>query len=187
MKRISSLSASLALSVCLIQLGCAYMSRSNESGYRNSDWKQDESRETRPRKTALERAEQDLQGRFEREQYFKNRPYLKSDSERLEFLKLSSVEERERYLEKKGIDGSGSNNPPEIQSLIDINDITLGMTKQAVRDSWGEPELVEVAGNPLYGNERWHYDEQVSSAEGFRTEKRMVYFEAGKVVGWQTN
>jgi hypothetical protein len=187
MKRISKLSMSLILPVCLIQLGCAHLRRSSESGYANSDWNQDVGRAQKANQSPLERAEQDLQGRYEREQYYKNKPYMRTDREKIEFLQQPNFDARAKYLESKGIDGASTAHPPEIQALVETNDITLGMTKQAVRDSWGEPELVEVAGNPVYGNERWRYDEQVSSTEGFRTEKRMVFFESGRVVGWQTN
>ncbi len=136
---------------------------------------------------ALRKAEKNLEGKREREQYFRNKPYLRSDLDRLEFLALDSFETRQRWLNAKGVSAGSSSHPPEIQSLIDINDITLGMTKQAVRDSWGEPELVEVSGNPLYGNERWRYTEQTSSTEGYQTQNRFVYFESGRVAGWESN
>ena len=58
------------------------------------------------------------------------------------------------------------------------------MSKRAVQESWGEPERIEVAGNPTYGNERWKYSTYVSSTEGFNEEERMIYFEGGRVVGW---
>jgi outer membrane protein assembly factor BamE (lipoprotein component of BamABCDE complex) len=71
--------------------------------------------------------------------------------------------------------------------LIGQSDIMLGMTRAAVRESWGPPDEVEVAGQPMYGNERWHYTEQMTSSEGYTTERRIVIFEAGRVVGWETN
>lgn len=135
---------------------------------------------------ALKRAERNLTQKSEREQYFINKPSLKNDYERLEFLKLPSLETRERWLAAKGLSNKQTQYSPAIQSLVDANDITLGMTKQAVRDAWGEPDIVEVAGNPIYGNERWQYSEQVSSTEGYQTEHREIYFESGRVVGWKT-
>jgi outer membrane protein assembly factor BamE (lipoprotein component of BamABCDE complex) len=110
---------------------------------------------------------------------------MRSDADRLQFLALDNFDERNQWLTSHGVYGSDTPNKPEIQALIEINDITVGMTKQAVRDSWGEPELVEVAGNPLYGNERWGYSEQLPSSEGFQSEKRIVYFEGGRVIGWE--
>ena len=136
-------------------------------------------------RSALHKAEKMIDGKREREQYYRNKPYLRTDRERIEFLKLDSYETRARWLAAKGIDGSSTSHPPEIQALVDVNDISLGMTKQAVKDSWGEPELVEVAGNPMYGNERWHYSEQLPSTEGYLTEHRLVYFEGGRVAGWE--
>lgn len=136
---------------------------------------------------ALTKAEKNLEGKREREQYYKNKPYMKNDRERLEFLRIASFDDRNRWLNAKGIQASLTQHPSEVQALIDINDIALGMTKQAVRDSWGEPDLVEVAGNPLYGNERWHYSEQSSSTEGYHSQNRLLYFESGRVVGWESH
>ena len=76
---------------------------------------------------------------------------------------LPSLNARERYAQIVGW-------PPFVrtllkvrQRLIDNKDITLGMNQKAVLESWGEPEIVEVAGNPVYGNERWKYSKFVSS------------------------
>lgn len=137
-------------------------------------------------RAALMRAEKSLEGKREREQYFKNKAYMKSDQERLEYLRVPTYGERTRWLEARGIQGAGTKQPPEIQDLIDQNDITVGMTKQAVREAWGEPELIEVAGSPMYGNERWTYSEQIASHEGFHGETRTVLFDSGRVVGWET-
>ena len=200
------------MTLSVLMSGCANLQRSGSSGYSHHDddlaasrdrhaWERDlsqqelgitGSRELTDRearsvedRSVLRKLEKQLEGKREREQYFRNKPYLKNDRERIEFLSMDSFEARARWLAAKGIDGSSTSNPPEIQALIDINDITLGMTKQAVKDSWGEPELVEVAGNPIYGNERWHYKEQLPSTEGYQTESRMVYFEGGRVAGWE--
>lgn len=72
-----------------------------------------------------------------------------------------------------------------VEELIENRDIVVGMTKKAVSQSWGDPDLVEVAGNPLYGNERWQYKTYVSSSEGYKKELRVIYFEAGRVAGWE--
>jgi hypothetical protein len=136
---------------------------------------------------ALNQAENNLQGKREREQYFKYKPYMKNDRERLEFLGLDSYETRQRWLNAKGVLASMTLHNPQTQALVDANDIAVGMTKQAVRDSWGEPDLVEVSGNPIYGNERWHFSEQSPSTDGYQTKKRVVYFESGRVVGWESH
>lgn len=134
----------------------------------------------------LKRREKMIEGRSERDDYYRAKPYLRSDGERLEYLSLSSPEAKERFLRARGVDGDQVTHPPEVQTLVDENDIAKGMTKKAVKDSWGPPDEVEVAGNPVYGNERWKYSEQVTSSEGFMTERRTVVFEDGRVVGWET-
>lgn len=201
-------------SLCLAAslTGCASFERSRSSGYAGRDSQLAEGRVSRDeerevlrkqfdydvsddvsettaidRRLFLKRAERNLVGRREREQYFKNKPYMRSDADRLEFLSLSSYEERQRWLDAKGVSVSAANSSPAVRYLIDINDITVGMTKQAVRESWGEPDLVEAAGNPLYGNERWSYSEQTSSTEGYQTQRRIVYFDSGRVAGWETH
>jgi outer membrane protein assembly factor BamE (lipoprotein component of BamABCDE complex) len=192
---------------------CAGMSRSDKSGYLGRDLDQNQSRDRRASereatmsdmglgasrelsdreldsvntRVVLGKAEKALEGKREREQYFKNKPYMKNDRDRLEFLQLGSFESRARWLNAKGVQASMTQHAPDVQALVDINDVALGMTKQAVKDSWGEPDLVEVAGNPIYGNERWHYSEQTSSTEGYRSQHRLVYFESGRVVGWES-
>lgn len=153
-------------------------------GFTSRELSDNESRAVQDR-ALLNKVEKEIEGKREREQYYRNKPHFRSDRERVEFLKLDSFEARSRYLSARGIDGGDTQNPPEIQALIDVNDITLGMSKDAVKASWGEPEQVEVAGNPIYGNERWHYSEQLPSAEGYLTENRLVYFEGGRVAGWE--
>ena len=109
---------------------------------------------------------------------------LKNDSERLQFLQLNSTAERDRFLNSRGINGDQITHPPEVQNLIEKNDVAAGMTRQAVKESWGPPDDIEVAGNPMYGNEKWQYSEQVTSREGYMTERRTIYFESGRAVGW---
>jgi hypothetical protein len=130
----------------------------------------------------LERTE--IEGRRDRDQYYKAKALLRSDAERIEFLRVGSFEGRDRWLRAQGINLASPKHAPDVQELITQNDIAVGMSKQAVRESWGEPEAVEVAGNPVYGNERWRYAEQIASSEGYQTEGRMIYFEGGRVVGW---
>ncbi len=59
------------------------------------------------------------------------------------------------------------------------------MPAELVRRSWGSPDNVDVAGNPLYGNERWRFKRYSPSPEGYRLQSKLVYFEGGKVVGWE--
>lgn len=211
MKYVSFLIAAVGAGSLFFQTGCASMNRSSGSGYTAFSKDQGDSPDTRTRdrlksqrelgltddemnsdsrdlvndRTALRNMEKQLEGKRETEQYYKNKPYMRSDRERMAFLSIDGFENRERWLEKKGILGAKTPHTSPIQALIEVNDITIGMTKQAVRDSWGEPELVEVAGNPVYGNERWAYSEQIPSTDGYQTEHRLVYFESGRVVGWE--
>jgi hypothetical protein len=62
-------------------------------------------------------------------------------------------------------------------------DIFLGMEMRDVRDIWGIPLDIESAGDPRSGNQRWVYP---GSLEWVSYGKRLVYFEAGRVVGWET-
>lgn len=65
--------------------------------------------------------------------------------------------------------------------------IRLGMEKNGVRRFLGAPNQVEVAGNPKYENERWIYETQVPTLGGYYKEKRVIYFENGAVVGWESH
>ena len=201
---------SLTLVAMICVSGCASFERSTKSGYflRDGDSRlesvEDERRSYRRQQaedelgpTSSERAiayrekllrqERLLEGKSEREQYYKAKPYLRGDAERIRFLDLGSTTERDRYLNARGISGDHVTHPPAVQTLIEENDIAIGMTRQAVRESWGPADSIDVAGNPMYGNEKWHYSGQVTSSEGYMTERRTIVFESGLVVGWETN
>lgn len=135
----------------------------------------------------LKRLERSLQSQREREQYYRYKPLMRSDRERVEFIQVGSFEGRQRWLRARGISGAAERHTAETQQLIAEQDVALGMTRQAVRQSWGEPDAIEIAGNPIYGNERWNYTHTNASTEGFNAEKRSIYFESGVVVGWERN
>lgn len=63
-------------------------------------------------------------------------------------------------------------------------DVTLGMPMHQVSELWGEPQATQTAGSGRQGNERWIYP-QNSRAWGNES-VRIVYFENGRVVGWET-
>ena len=193
-------------------IGCSSMERSSQSGYAyryddrglpnttnalddRKNWEREGARsELGPLasdkaiglRQAVRREEKQLDGQQAKEMYYKARPFLKSDAERLQFLRLDSEPARERFLAVRGVAGESVTHPPEIQDLIEQNDIAYGMTMQAVQAAWGAAERKEVAGNPMYGNQKWYYSEQVTSSEGYTTEHRTVIFEGGVVVGWDT-
>lgn len=121
----------------------------------------------------------------ERKQYIRYKPYL-NEEEKIEFLKLEDVYARERWIQARGLDFSSERHSRNIASLIEQNDIALGMQKEAVRDSWGDPDYVEVSGNPKFENERWKFSLPIQTSEGYQIEERLVYFENGRVVGWSS-
>ena len=72
------------------------------------------------------------------------------------------------------------------RSLASNDDLRLGMPARSVESSLGQPNQVEVAGNPKYGNERWTYERAFPTSNGYYSEKKVIYFEAGSVVGWES-
>jgi hypothetical protein len=129
--------------------------------------------------------ERSLDSQKERLQYSKVVPWLKSDEEKLEFLSIPSIEGRQAWTNKNKI-WSRTKNLKDFAEIMDAQDIAVGMPSDYVKKSWGEPDHIEASGNPIYKNERWKYLKQVSTPQGYRQEKRFVYFEGGRVVGWET-
>lgn len=114
------------------------------------------------------------QSDFALKHYHRFKRYLPTLSEKIYFLRLESLTERNTYLYSK--------NAPVYKDMqfVDYrrpaNQITVGMNKSDVRSAWGRPTRRDVAGNPAYENERWAY------FEGGKI--KFVYFEGGKVQGW---
>ena len=133
----------------------------------------------------LKRQEQRLKTKRETKQYYDVRSALKNDRERLAFLSLPTYEARERFAQSRGLGSKEEVFSDEVAKTIESNDIALGMSQKAVLESWGDPDMVEVAGNPVYGFERWKYNRYVSGGEGYQKELRVVFFEGGRVVGWE--
>lgn len=133
----------------------------------------------------LKRQESKLATRREKAQYFKIRSALRSDRERLHFLSLPTFEARDRWAQSRGLGNQDEVYPEEVAKTIESNDIALGMSQKAVLESWGDPDAVETAGNQIYGYERWRYNRYISGNEGYQKEMRIVYFEGGRVVGWE--
>lgn len=133
----------------------------------------------------LRRMESHLTDMREREQYFKYKNYLDNDDERISFLNLPNMDARDRYAMEKGIYYHANRFSPAVRDAVSRSDIILGMNKEAVIDSWGEPATVEVAGKEVFGNEKWSYVDYIETPEGYQRQERIVIFEAGKVAGWQ--
>lgn len=198
MKRIS-----LLIATALLSLSCTSLQRSPSSGYSAQsargmddgdgtllDDKEvrnltPEEREQYEESTLLRRLEAVITTSEERAQYNRFKTTMESDRERIEFLTLDGYSARERYLTNKGYTEAPNRHPRDVASLIEQNDIAIGMGRKAVLESWGDPAQVEVAGRPENGNERWLYSEYVSTPEGYQEEKRVLYFQNGKLVGWE--
>lgn len=130
--------------------------------------------------------ERTLNSNKEKEQYSKILPWLKNDEEKISFLSIPSLEGRQQWINGRRIWDRAQAPQADMKILIESQDIALGMPQEYVRKAWGDPVSVETSGNPLYKNERWKYQKQTSSPSGYRKEIRTVYFEGGRVVGWET-
>lgn len=204
----------LILGATVLTLGCTHLQRSTDSGYgqgisysdenpRNQGYDRDtrqtayelgkdpqsltseDLQEIRHRQKLREK-ERSLSSKKEREQYSKILPWLKSDDEKISFLSIPSIEGRQQWINRNNIWSRAQAPQADIKELIETQDVAVGMPQDYVRKSWGEPLAVEVSGNPIYKNERWKYQRQVPTTQGFRKETRYVYFEGGRVVGWET-
>jgi hypothetical protein len=132
-------------------------------------------RSIRQQLLALERQQSEEGERF----YQKHRASFPNDSERIYFLQLPD-EERAEYLAAKGYLPQDKSHPVQFRppgEQPSQSQITLGMSKTDVAQSFGEPVRVEVAGNPTNENERWLY-----KANGAT---KYIYFEGGLVEGWE--
>jgi hypothetical protein len=68
---------------------------------------------------------------------------------------------------------------------VQLGMITLGMEPSDVVSVFGHPRKVEFAGDPNLGNQRWVYFADLSD-RGEAKRQRIVYFEKGRVSGWET-
>ena len=131
---------------------------------------------------ALERT---LDSDKERQHYSKVLPYLLSDQEKVDYLSYPTIEGRQAWVIRNKI-WSRAKSDKDFLDVVDSQDLTLGMNQELVRKSWGEPESVEHSGNPIYKNEKWRYVRDVPSPNRHKRERRYVFFEGGRVVGWET-
>lgn len=143
-----------------------------------------EAQSVQERKT-LRELERSLDSQKERLNYSKVVPWLTTDREKIEYLSIPSIEGRNAWVRKNKVWLRAKDNG-HFKEMIEDQDITVGMTTDLVKKAWGEPDSIEYSGNPIYKNERWKYYRQVPSQNGYHREKRFVFFEGGKVVGWET-
>lgn len=194
----------MGVSACLVTLllltACTSLQRSDQSGYgtskktsfkRSSKTINSEMQEVEPEKISekaqLKKLENALNVKKEIEQYSKALPWFYSDSERLEFLNLPNFEARSKWLTQQNFSGRAAMVMSEMKDLVEAKDIALGMPMNLVKESWGNPDSVEVSGNPQFKNERWKYNRYVSTPDGYKSERKSVYFEGGRVVGWEVD
>lgn len=131
--------------------------------------------------------ERHLKNQREKELYSKLLPWFRNEEEKLEYLSLPSLQERQEWANDKRIWNRAKSPNDEMRSLMQNQDIAIGMPMDYVLKAWGDPIAREVSGNRLFKNEKWKYVRSISTSEGFKQEKRTVYFEGGKVVGWETD
>ena len=136
-------------------------------------------------RSKLRRLERAIQTEREQIHYAKILPLLKTDREKIDYLTLPSLEGRLAWASRNKI-WERSKPDPKLVDISERQDIAVGMTTQLVRRAWGEPESVEASGNPIYKNERWKYVKDVATSNGYKRERRFVFFESGKVIGWET-
>lgn len=148
------------------------------------DLTQEQKRQILDRKK-LRQLERSLDSQKERLQYSKVLPWLNNDQEKIEILSIPSIEGRQVWINKNKI-WSRAKDLKSFDEVVESQDIAIGMPADYVKKSWGEPTSIESSGNPIYKNERWQYLKQVSTPQGYKQEKRLVYFEGGRVVGWET-
>lgn len=181
-------------SLSLIQ--CSQIQRSPESGYgagsgpkRVSSTNAPSVSPDRINLTAIQRV-QDFEKRMtsqrEKEHYSRLLPWFESDTEKIEYLSLKDLPSKEEFARSRSIWQRAQNPSSSTLTMIQNQDIAMGMPQDYVRKSWGEPLSIEVSGDPLFKNEKWKYMRQISTPRGFAQEKRSVFFEGGKVAGWQT-
>ncbi len=156
-----------------------------ELGFSPASMSADELQQVQQRKK-LRELEKSLDSRQSKEQYSKILPWLKDDTEKIELLTIPSLEGRQNWINRNNIWSRTRVPVTRMKELIDSQDISIGMQMEYVRRAWGEPISVESSGNPIYKNERWKYIRNVPGTDGFHQQKRYVYFEGGRVVGWDT-
>lgn len=190
------LQVAIGTGLAIMISGCAAFERSEQSGYsansparmqvyREKPSVRDAKYDTLQTKTQIKKLENAIRTKKELEQYSKVLPLLKNDEERLEFLQEEGYEARNRWLNQRSVLARTNKIQDEMRELIDAQDIAVGMPQNLVKKSWGDPENIEVSGNPQFRNERWKYTKYISTPDGYKLERKMVYFEAGKVVGWE--
>lgn len=186
----------LIIALNFILSGCGAFERHPKSGYNSYLPAPKSSNPQRPisnradvrgieTSTRLKQLENALTTPRELEQYSRALPFLRGDEEKIQFLSLDGFESRQRWMTEQRFFERASEIQGRYSEMVKAQDIGLGMTEGLVRKSWGEPESVEVSGHPSFRNFRWKYSKYVSTPDGYKMERKWVYFEGGRVVGWE--
>ncbi len=138
-------------------------------------------------KFEVQRLEQSLTNRRDLEQYSRVLPWFEGLEERYEFLSLPGLEARAEWLRDRNFFERPLLVEKQMLDLIQARDIAVGMPESLVKKSWGEPDVIEVSGHPLFKNMRWRYLQQEATEDGFVQQKKSVYIEGGKVTGWDSD
>lgn len=115
----------------------------------------------------------------EYQEYRELQEYLITDSEKIYYLRLPRSERQSYLIAKRGDRIQYRDSVRTISSAArdPQSSVSLGMSQYQVKDIWGMPNQVEVAGDARRGNERWLYYKG--------GEAKYVYFENFLVNGWQ--
>lgn len=173
-------------------IGCSFLEKKTEA--RRAQEKQSTSEtpnflttpEDDPVVIQIRSYEKQLSTKREKEHYSKVLPWFKSDQERLKYLQIPSFNEKQQWALDERIWNRANSPTQEMKAMIVTSDIAIGMPMDYVIKSWGEPMNRQVSGNPYLKNEKWKYSRSISTRDGYKKENRLVYFEGGRVVGWET-
>lgn len=177
----------IALTLLGLVMGCAQIERRQQMEFTSRNDEINLSSEPMHYRSKIRDLEKGLITQQDKSLYSKLLPWFTSDEEKLSFLRNSDYEDKQKWVMKTRILSRPSLMTAKYKKLINNQDIAIGMPNDIVKKSWGDPLNVETSGNALFKNEKWRYVRTVSTPDGFKQEKRVVYFEGGRVVGWETD
>jgi hypothetical protein len=121
------------------------------------------------------------------ELYFSESPTAASADQNPGLLLLEDPEKLKEELEERQERESEARLAREaaIQRAIASRDVVVGMSADDVARIWGEPHDVDYAGDDGSPHQRWTYSEGWTSRYGVAPQ-RVLYFENGRVAGWET-
>ena len=109
-----------------------------ELGMSQSDLQTPEGIQKLQQAIEIKQLEATLGDEREKQQYYKNLPWLKNETEQLEFLKQNGYYGRQLWLRKKEIGKRPSEINKSIEDLVSAKDIVVGMPNEIVRRSCGQ-------------------------------------------------